>query len=66
MKIKCPNNPHHKKFSVIAHITEGWLVDNSGDFIETDGDSCGEVVHKPNAGDYYTCTECGAEADTTE
>jgi ribosomal protein S27E len=63
MKLICPNDKAHKRFCVTAHVTEDWIVDEQGDFLETDCD-CGltQVIHRPDAQDYYTCAECGTEA----
>lgn len=61
MKLTCPKNPEHKQFYVTAHISETWVVDTESNFLEA-MDSDGEVVHEPDSGDLYTCTECGAEA----
>jgi len=60
MKLVCPKNPKHKKFSVTAHVTEEWIVDEHSDFLSA-GET-GEVTHRPAADDYFTCHECGAEA----
>lgn len=61
MKATCPNNPNHKHFTTVAHVTEYWIVDEHGNFIEKDGGS-GETTHGPNPGNTWTCVECDAEA----
>lgn len=60
MKLRCPRNKRHKKFGVTAHVAEDWVVDESGNFLESR--QCTEVVHQPDSGDLYTCDICGAEA----
>lgn len=56
----CPNNPDHKKFTTTAHVSETWLVDEYGNFLE--GLGGGETTHKPDPDNIWTCHECGAEA----
>lgn len=61
MKITCPKNKDHKTFNVTAHVSEVWIVDENGDYLDrTDGAS--HVVHEPDVDDLYTCDECTAEA----
>lgn len=60
MKITCPNNKDHNRFVVTAHVTESWLVDEGGLFVEAFDDD-NEVVHRPDADDLYTCIDCDAE-----
>jgi len=65
MKIRvCPNSPDHKTFHITAHVTEEWLVDERGEFLEVSGDG-GETVHGPDHDDIWTCSECGC-AETKE
>ena len=54
---RCPNcgNNH---FYVTAHVTQDWIVDEDEDFVECTNE-CGEVVHRPDDEDIWTCTECG-------
>jgi len=47
-------------FITTAHVTQTWLVDEDGDFIEAKSD-CDEVTHAPDAEDLFTCSKCGAE-----
>lgn len=51
----------HSNFNVTAHVTQGWLVDEDGDFIECTTE-CEEVTHKPNDDDSWTCAKCGHDA----
>ena len=53
---KCGNTT----FITTAHVTQTWLVDEDGDFIEAKSD-CDEVTHAPDAEDLFTCSKCGAE-----
>ena len=57
---KCPEDPNHKRFITVAHISQDWLVDEHGDFIKVT-DATGEVVHGPNHGNIWTCAECGCD-----
>lgn len=62
MKVTCPKDPSHKSFNVTAHVTEDWVVDEQGNFVEISPDNDPQVVHEPDSGDYYTCKECGTDA----
>ena len=62
MKARCPNSPEHKTFVTVAHVTEDWLVDESGEFLDVADGSTGEVTHGPNPDNLWTCVKCGAEA----
>ena len=44
---KCGNTT----FITTAHVTQTWLVDEGGDFIEA----------KSDCEDLFTCSKCGAE-----
>ncbi len=45
---KCGNTT----FIATAHVTQTWLVDEDGDFIEAKSD-CDEVTHAPDAEDLF-------------
>jgi len=60
MKATCPNNPNHKRFITVAHVSEDWIVDEEGNWLETLQSL--ETVAKPNPGNSWTCAECKAEA----
>lgn len=64
MKLTCPKNKNHKRFEVSAHVAQTWTVDENCDYIEV-ADECVDVVHQPDAQDYYTCAECGEKAEVT-
>ena len=49
-------------FITVAHVTEDWIVDANGNFIETHHNNCSEVVAKPNSENTWQCLLCGAEA----
>ena len=56
MKITCPKNSKHKRFSTTAHVIESWEVDENGDFVKvisSDG-----VSHAPEKGDLFICRDC--------
>lgn len=63
MKIcpKCGN----KKFNVTAHVTQGWLVDERGEFLECT-EECDMVTHSPDDSDIWTCSRCGYYAVGSE
>jgi len=61
MKAVCPNDLNHKKFITVAHIAQGWVVDESGNFLEV-AKECTETVAAPDPGNSWICKECGAEA----
>lgn len=63
LKITCPNNPRHKKFSVTGHITQLWRVDEHCNFVSVLKD-CLDVTHRPDKDDRYVCMTCDAEAKT--
>ena len=56
-KKRCPNCGH-EIFIVTAHVTQDWLVDRDGDFVECAQEAV-EVTHKPDDGDIWTCRRCG-------
>ena len=56
---KCPKCGC-KQFIVSAHVTQGWIVDEYGEFVRVTED-CMEVTHFPDNEDLWTCTECGYE-----
>lgn len=62
MKAVCPNNPEHATFVTVAYVSEDWLVDQDGTFLDVADGSEGEVLHKPDPDNIWTCTTCGAEA----
>lgn len=54
----CPTNPEHKTFITTVHEIHDWEVDAEGNFIRDLG--CSDS-HKPDHGNIWTCSECGAE-----
>jgi hypothetical protein len=65
MNLTCKKNPAHTKFTATAHVTEDWVVDVQGNFIEVSPYNRSEVTHEPSVGDSFNCFECGAEAEAT-
>lgn len=53
---KCGNDT----FYVTAHVTQGWIVDDGGEYLETT-EECEEVTHKPDDLDIWECVNCGYE-----
>jgi len=62
MKAVCPKDPTHKKFVTVVTVTEDWVVDAQGNFLDVPDSSETEVVHKPDPGNTWTCAECGEQA----
>ena len=50
---KCGNDI----FYVTAHVTQGWIVDDGGEYLATT-EECEEVTHKPDDFDMWQCTNC--------
>ena len=47
-----------KRFIVTAHVTEDWLVNENGNFLEV-MNNCVEVTHHPDDDDVWECEKCG-------
>ena len=62
MKARCPKNETHKRFITVAHVTEDWVVDEKGNFIEVCDETCGETTHGPDPENTWQCAICFAEA----
>ena len=62
MKLTCPKNAKHKKFYVTAHVCEEWVVDAGGNWESTVESGGGDIVHRPDSQDLYSCRDCGTEA----
>ena len=61
MKMKrCPKCGN-KTFSVTAHVTQDWVVDEYGNFNSAITE-CVEVTHKPDDSDIWGCMKCGHSA----
>lgn len=60
MKVTCPKNKNHKRFTTVAHVMEEWLVNEHGEFIDVRETL--QVDHGPDAGNVWVCDVCGAEA----
>jgi hypothetical protein len=63
IKATCPKDPSHDQFVTVAHVTEDWVVDSEGDFIEVHEGNQGEVVAKPHPDNTWQCLLCGTEAE---
>jgi hypothetical protein len=61
----CPKSVNHKRFSVVAHVAQEWIVDEHGTFIKSE-DECTSVVHTPDKDDVWVCWECGTAATVKE
>ena len=59
MKLKCPVDDTHKRFSAGAHVVETWEVDEHGQWQQL---LQSDVVTGPDF-DCSVCLDCGAEAE---
>jgi len=66
MKATCPKDPTHKRFITVVHITEEWEVNAAGGFAEIANSDDGELIAGPDAGNTWTCKDCGTEAEVTD
>lgn len=57
---KCPNCGS-EEFFVTAHVTQDWLVDKDGEFMQVENE-CVEVTHQPKDDDIWQCADCGYDA----
>ncbi len=62
MPWRCPKDPTHDKFLAQATLTQEWLVDANGEWLETKGDV--EMVRAPIEDTFWTCAICGCEKCT--
>lgn len=62
MKIKCPVNPLHDRFMATAHVTEDWILDKDGHFVEVDKSYTSITTHYPTKKDVIICKICGSIA----
>ncbi len=53
---RCPKCGY-EEFYVIAHVTQDWLVNNNGNFLDVI-DDCVEVTHFPDDMDIWECAKC--------
>ena len=65
MKLSCPKNSEHKRFSAAAHVTEDWEVDEHGDFLWVANTGETQVVTGP-CFDVSVCMTCGAPTEVSE
>lgn len=56
VRLFCPKHPEQKEFYGTGVVTEDWIVDSSGDFLEIHPNSETQVVSYPDA---FTCPICG-------
>ena len=47
-----------KSFTAIAHVTQEWMIDGNGNFVESIS-ACIDVTHKPDDEDLWECLDCG-------
>ena len=58
----CPEDKTHDRFIATAHVTEDWVVDGDGNYIEHAIETDYQVLHAPDKHDIWTCAICGTEA----
>ena len=61
MKAVCPKDSTHNRFVTVAHVTQDWVVDAAGNFIDSIG-GANDVIQGPTVGNIWTCNTCGMEA----
>jgi hypothetical protein len=66
MMMECPKDKTHDRFVVTAHVTEDWVVDANGDYIETFLRSDCVVIHEPDEEDVWQCFMCDTVAVKVE
>lgn len=54
---RCPRC-QHDAFIATAHVTQDWLVDEEGEFLQCMND-CVETTHAPDDQDIWACSKCG-------
>lgn len=64
-KIKVCPRCGGRRFTVTAHVTQDWVVDENGAFEKT-LQECVEVTHRPDDEDIWNCNTCGYSASGTE
>lgn len=64
LKVRCPKNPKHDRFTATAHVTQTWEVDERGNFIKEI--STDDTTHSPDKDDIWYCKKCGARAIVEE
>jgi hypothetical protein len=65
LKVTCPKNSKHDRFETTAHVTQDWIVDNTGEFVRVSR-ACVQTDHGPMKGNIFTCCQCGWEAIVEE
>lgn len=65
LKATCPKSRKHKRFSVIAHVSQDWVVDEHGNFLKAEN-SCIDIIHAPAKDDLWVCMTCHSEARVRE
>jgi len=59
---ECPTDPKHNRFIATAHVTEDWVVNSNGNFLELAIETDCQVLHAPDEQDIWTCAICETEA----
>jgi len=59
-KYQCPKCGG-KTFSSTAHVTQDWMLDEHGEFMESIS-NCVDVTHRPNDDDLWQCLGCDYNA----
>ena len=64
-KLSCSKNSEHKRFSASAHVTEDWVVNEHGDWLETYIGDDVQVIAGP-CFDVSVCMECGESTEVIQ
>ena len=64
MKLRCPQNPDHKRFMTTAHVQEEWIIDENADWLETTQTL--DTVAGPDPANDISCVECGCNAEVED
>lgn len=63
----CPKDSSHVRFLATAYVSEEWIVEPDGQWIEyADPQLCVVVLHEPDIEDTWICAECNAIANHEE
>tara|TARA_R100000808_G_C2145865_1_gene153717 strand:- start:976 stop:1236 length:261 start_codon:yes stop_codon:yes gene_type:complete len=61
MKLACPNNEKHQRFTAIVLIEEEWTVDETGELLDwVDSETVSDPEDNPDS--IWGCAECGCRS----
>jgi len=62
MRLICPNDPNHNRFSVTAHVSQEWEVDGQVQFQKCLQEAV-DTIHAPDKDDFYLCVICNVQSE---